>query len=108
MSKIFYDKLLALKEIDREIKKVAKTPEEREELWAIVDEIIHHEAMGCLLDRLPREHHEEFLTLFHKSPHDEELLFGYLRDKAGSDIEEQLKKEIDKLSKTLWTEITET
>ena len=105
MSKIFYDYLVELKEIDKQIKKVAKTSEERVELWGMVDEIIHHKVMGCILDKLPRVHHEEFLDLFHKSPHDEDLLFTYLRAKAGDNIEDLIKQEIDNLSSDLLEDI---
>jgi len=101
MSKLFFDHLLEFKKIDKEIKKVAKTSGEREELWGFVDEIIHHKVMGCILDKLPRQSHEEFLTMFHSAPHDEELIFGYLRTKVGDDIEENLKQEISKISEEL-------
>jgi hypothetical protein len=105
MSKLFFDKLVELKEIDKQIKKVAKTNEEKEELWGLVDEIVHHKVMGCILDKLPRIHHEEFLDLFHKSPHDEELLFAYLRKKVGDNIEELIKQEIGDLSNDLLEDI---
>ena len=42
MSKLFFDHLLEFKKIDREIKRVSKSTEERDELWGLVDEIIHH------------------------------------------------------------------
>lgn len=105
MSKLFYDYLVELKEIDKQIKKVAKTSEEREELWGLVDEIVHHKVMGCILDKLPRVHHEEFLDLFHKSPHDEDLLFTYLRKKVGDNIEDLIKQEIGNLSNDLLEDI---
>lgn len=94
MSKLFFDHLLRLDDLDRKIKKITSTQEEREELWHLVDEIIHHKAMGCVLDRLPKENHEEFLEMFHKAPHDEEYLFGYLKKKIGDNIEEVLREEL--------------
>lgn len=108
MSKLFFDHLVELKEIDREIKKVAKTAGEREELWGLVDEIIHHKVMGCILDKLPREHHEEFLELYTGRPHDTELLFGYLKEKAGADMEEVIRSEMESLSKEILGEIKPT
>ncbi len=105
MSKLFFDHLLALEEIDKEIKKVAKSQEEREELWALVDEIVHHKALGCILDKLPRDSHEEFLDMFHKAPHDEDLLLGYLKEKIGENVEEILKTELGNLAFELLTEI---
>ena len=105
MSKLFFDHLVELKEIDKEIKKVAKTREEREEFWLLVDEIIHHKVMGCILDKLPRENHEEFLQMYAQKPLDTEFIFGYLKKKAGNDIEANIKQEIDKLAIELLSEI---
>lgn len=105
MSKLFFDHLIELKEVDREIKKVAKTSQEREELWVLVDEIVHHKVMGCILGQLSREHHEEFLDMFHKSPHDEELLISYLKHRIGDNVEELIKQEIGGLASELLNEI---
>lgn len=105
MSKIFYDKVLNLDKLDREIKKIAKTPEEREEVWQLVDEIVHHKAMGCILDRLPSENHEEFLAMFDANPYSERALFGYLNDKIGQNIEEILEQELGGIAYELLTEI---
>lgn len=105
MSKIFWDRLLALDDLDREVKRIAKTQEEREEIWHLIDEIVHHKAMGCILDNLPRDDHEEFLEMFHKSPHDEDLLFGYLQKKIGRNIKEILKQELGNLSFEILGEI---
>ncbi|HJY98591.1 MAG TPA: hypothetical protein VJ227_02675 [Patescibacteria group bacterium] len=105
MSKLFFDRLVELKKIDKEIRRIAKTQEDREEIWALVDEIVHHRVMGCILDKLPREHHEEFLEIYHKSPHDEELLFGYLKEKAGPDIEDLIKQEVGGINTELLEEV---
>jgi hypothetical protein len=105
MSKLFFDHLLEFKKIDKEIKKVAKTSEEREELWALVDEIVHHKVLGCILDKLPRDDHKEFLEIFHSAPHDEDRIFNYLKAKVGDDVEENLKLEIAKISEELLGEI---
>jgi hypothetical protein len=105
MTKLFFDHLLSLDKLDSEIKKSAKTPEEREELWALVDEIVHHKALASILEKLPRESHEEFLDIFHKSPHNEDLIFNYLKDKIGSNVEEILKQELGEITYELLTEI---
>jgi hypothetical protein len=105
MSKLFFDHLIDLKDIDKEIKKVTRSSEEREELWRLVDEMVHHKVMGCILDKLPREQHEEFLDMFHKSPHDEELLLSYLKHRVGDNIEEIIKQEIGGFASDLLTEI---
>lgn len=105
MSKVFYDHLLELEKIDKQIKKIAKTKEEREEIWSIIDEIVHHKAIGCVLDKLPRENHDEFLEMFHSSPHDEDRIFGYLKEKVGNNVEEILKLELGNLAFELLQEI---
>ncbi len=105
MSKLFFDHLLSLDKIDKEIKKSAKTVEEREELWALVDEIVHHKAISAILEKLPRDKHEEFLELFHKSPHDEDIIFGYLREKIGENFEEILRQELGDVAFELLEEI---
>lgn len=98
MSTIFFDRLLFFDEVDREIASKAKTNEEKEELWDLVDEIVHHKLLGCVLEKLPKESHQEFLERFERAPQDEGL-FKFLTEKMGQDIEEFLKKEI-KLLKT--------
>jgi hypothetical protein len=105
MSKLFFDNLIDLKEIDKQIKEVVEDSNEREELWVLVDEMVHHKVMGCILDKLPRQHHEEFLGLFHKSPHDEEAIFKYLKAKIGDNIESLIRQEIGDLSTDLLKEI---
>ena len=100
MSKIFWDKIIVFDEVEAEIKKVAKTPEEKEELWREVDEIIHHKLMGCVLEKLPEKNHHEFLEKFEKAPQDEGL-FKFLTEKVGEDIEDFLKLEMGKLKTEL-------
>lgn len=104
MSKIFYDDLIAFDEIEKQIKSVAKTSEERDELWQIVDELVHHKVLGCILDKLPRENHEEFLHRFHEAPHDEALM-DYLKEKIGKNAEELIRQEIGNLAFEILQEI---
>lgn len=104
MSKLFFDQLIVLDDVESEIKKVAKSPEEREELWHLVDEMVHHKVLGCILDRLPRGSHEEFLDKFQTAPYDEGLI-GYLKEKIGENIEELIKGEVGGLAYELLEEI---
>ena len=105
MSKLFFDHLLNLDKLDKQIKKVTKSSEEREEIWLLVDEIVHHKALECILDKLPKDLHNEFLTLFHKSPHNQDLLFGYLKNKISENIEELLSQELGLVSDEILSEI---
>jgi transcriptional regulator of NAD metabolism len=104
MSKLFFDHLINLDDVEIEIKKVTKTQEEREELWQIVDEIIQHRILGCILDNLPEKYHEEFLEKFHDAPYDLGIL-AFLVEKIGENIEEIIKQEIGGLVYELLVEI---
>ena len=86
MSHIFYDHLIILDKLEKEINKAAETKEEKHELWRIVDEIIHHKILGCIFDHLPQEHHHDFLEKFHQTPHDNSLM-EFLKEKVGENIE---------------------
>ena len=104
MSKIFYDHLVVLENVEREIKVLTNSPEERDELWQIVDELVHGRALGLILDKLPRQHHEEFLEKFQKAPYDEGLL-KYLEQKIDKNIEELLRQELGNLAFEILQEI---
>lgn len=92
MSKIFYDQLLDLSAVEKEIKKNVKDPDERAEIYQLVDEIVHHRIVGCILDKLPEEHHKEFLTRLTDKPHDEGL-FAFLGERIATDVIEFIREE---------------
>lgn len=104
MSKVFYDHLIILTEVETEIKSMAETEEERHELWQIVDEIIHMRMLELFLNKLAQEHHDEFLERFHKAPHDETLL-GFLNERIEENIEELVKAEMVLLTSEILREI---
>lgn len=104
MSKLYYDHLIAYEEIELEISKISQSREEKEELWQIVDEMIHHKVLDLVLSKLPKDKHQEFMEKFVAAPHDEGL-FDYLNDKIGDDVEKLIKTELDKLAKDILKEI---
>lgn len=103
MSSLFFDQLLDLKKIDKKIKKVSSSYEEKAELWQIVDEIIHHRVFGCVMDKLPKKYHSEFVELFEKTPNDQKLI-GYLKAKTKTDIENLIKDAVAILTLELISE----
>ena len=104
MSKIFYDHLVVLGEVDSEIKNISQNLEEKEELWKLVDDIVNHRLMISILDALPNEHHQDFLSKFYEAPH-EETHFDYLNERMEEKIEEIIKREVDNLKEELLREI---
>ena len=104
MSKVFYDHIIILEEVEIEIKNIVESEEERHELWQIVDEIVHHKVLDCILDNLAEEHHHDFLEKFHEAPHDKNLL-DYLNKRIEGEIEELIRKEFESLTSEILQEI---
>lgn len=100
MSSLFFDSLVDLSDIDKEIKSLAETEEERHELWHIVDEIVHHRVLGCVLGHLPHECHHEFLERFHAAPYDRTLI-DYINDQIDEKIEDLIGDEMGGLKKEI-------
>ncbi len=103
MSKLFFDNLIVFEEVENKIDSIAKTEEERNELWGIVDSLIRHRALGLIFEKLPKTYHPEFLNMFHQAPHDETLI-DYLKEKIGENIEELLRQELGNLAYELLEE----
>ena len=104
MSIIFYDRLVIFDGLDRKLKKMVSSNEELQEMWQMIEELTHHRILGCVLDRLPKQKHQDFLERFEKAPHDEELL-KYLKKEISEDMEEVIKKEVKTLKKEILKEL---
>src|SRR5215207_9726178 len=104
MSRIFFDHLIILEEVESEIKNIAETSEDKEELWKLVDDIVQHRVIITILDRLPINYHEEFLSNFHTAPFHTGHL-DYLNDKIEEEVTEVITREISVLKKELLKEI---
>jgi hypothetical protein len=93
MSKLFYDNMLDLSQVEKEIKKHVKDAEAREEVYHLIDEIVHHRVLGCILDKLPAANHKEFLSRFSEKPHDQTLV-KYLSERIATDVEVFIREEM--------------
>jgi hypothetical protein len=100
MSKIFYDDIIDLKEVEKHVKLAVKNPEEREEMYKLIDDILHHRLLYAILEKLPKEHHKEFMHRFAERPHDESHLV-YLSARVQEDVKEFIKQEVRMLSTEL-------
>jgi len=105
MSKLFFDHLLDLDKVEAEIRKAFPSKEEREESESLVGNIIHDKVLEKVLDKLPPDSHIEFLELYHKCPHDEMVIFEFLRSKSGKDIEKELQQELKNISSDILREL---
>ncbi len=105
MSRIFYDHLTNFAKIEKLIKTSATSADEKEELWKIVDEIVHHKVMGCILDNLDKKHHGEFLDKFTKAPFDDQLII-YLEEKSSTKISLKIKNTVQEIEAEILKDFT--
>lgn len=102
--KIFYDRLIKVEEIFIELDQYEIELEEKNELASIIDETLHNHALRLILSNLPEKHHEEFLTMFHESPHNNEILV-FIKERVQVDIECLLVSEAEKVKKEIFKDI---
>lgn len=96
MSHVYYDSLLDLGQVEDAINSIAQTSEEKHKLWHIVDEMVHHSVLDCVLENLDETHHQEYLSLFSAAPHDQNIL-AYLGEHIEHDIAQLIRERIAKL-----------
>lgn len=104
MTNIFYSHLLTLEDLVFEVDKHELTQIERQEFLTLIAEIFHHQTLRLILDYLPRNLHEPFLSRLKKTPSDNELLL-LLRREIKADIENEIKKQAQTLKKEILAEI---
>lgn len=100
MSKLFYDHIIELNEIEDSLNQSAISHEEKLEIWKIIDAITHYKILHRILSVLPKDHHHTFLSRFHESPFDEEIL-DYLNENSPKDMIEEIESELQTLTEEL-------
>ena len=99
MSKLFYDHLIFLEEVEVVLSQHQLDSKDKEKIGAVIEETVHYRIMNRILTHLPKEHHQEFLEKFHQSPYDKNILV-FLKEKV-ENIEDFIKEEIENLKKEL-------
>jgi hypothetical protein len=107
MSKLFFDHLVIKEEIDIELSRFNLTDEEKSELVEVVDQTLINHVLNVVLNHLPKDKHSDFVSRFHAAPHDLGLL-EYLKVHAHPQIEEEIKKQVDKIKKEILSEVKKT
>ena len=94
MSKIFFDHLIEIEEIQLYIDKTATSHEEKEDLWNLVDEFVNHKVISSILSKLDAALHDEFLCMFLDKPYDMEII-NYLNEKLPVPFESLLESRMN-------------
>ncbi|MDO8551233.1 MAG: hypothetical protein Q7S03_00940 [bacterium] len=92
MSKIFFDHLVVLSEVELKMSSCDYLPGEKEKVHHLIEETITYRVITKILDHLPREHHEEFLKRFHAAPHHASLM-SFLKERV-ENIEDYIREEV--------------
>ena len=101
----FYDHLVVLDEITSELNVYDLPPEERIEILGLIHHTTQQHLLNVILNHLPQEHHESFLSQFQKTPHDPDLL-AFLKKEIKADIESEIKIQAIRIKKEILAEIT--
>lgn len=104
MAILFYDHLITRSEIDEYLETLEEEENQKGKALQLIDDIIFQGIINMLLESLHEHHHHTFLTVVHERPYDPEII-SYLREHAGEDIEDQIKKEADRLVKMIITDL---
>lgn len=100
MSILFFDEYLNLNKVDKVIKQITNSTEERHEIWIHVEEIVHTRIISCCLTHLEKKDHQAFLEMVQTKPFDKNII-KYLTEKTKKDIRKLIKAEIKILTKEL-------
>ena len=103
MSTLFFDHLVIREEIEFTLNSYVISPDEREELVEIIDNILTHHILNVILNHLPKEKHVEFMSAFHDRPGDVAHL-EYLKIHAHPQIEAEIKKHAAKVKADIVSE----
>jgi hypothetical protein len=104
MSKVFYDHLIVIDDVVVELDQYEIPSEDRAQLLANLDEILHHHILDTVLLHLPREHHEHFLDRLAREPHHPSLL-DFVQEKTKIDIEHEIKATVEYVKKKVLKDI---
>lgn len=102
--KYFYHHLIQIEDVTSLIDAHDLDKVEKEELLSLVDQIIHHHTLSVIFKHLPKNKHDAFLTAFHATPHDKQLL-DYLKKEIKIDIESTIRTQAEKIKKEILSEI---
>lgn len=96
MAIIYYDHLFSKSQIKEILDQLQDAENYKNKLHQLVDDIIFQGITVMLLKQLAETKHKIFLEMVHERPYDPEIII-FLREHTHSKIEEDIKKEAEKL-----------
>lgn len=100
MAILFYDHLISKSEVVEIIDSLEEEENQKGKALQLIDDIIFQSIIAHILESLPPHKHDVFLSQVHERPYDPEIL-SFLKDHVGPDIEDQIRKEGQKVVKKI-------
>ena len=105
MAPLFFDHLVIKTQVIELINQKPEPENQKGKALQLVDDIIYQGIISHILEKLDSKHHETFLSEMHDRPYDPELL-SYLKKHIGPDIEDEIRKEGDKIVKGILKDLS--
>lgn len=102
MSILFYDHLVNKEEIFLLIDSHDEAENQKNRARQLVDDIIHHEIINFILEKLSQSKHKTFLTLVEERPYDPEIILflqDHIHPAIENDLEQYMKTVIEQIKK---------
>ena len=92
MSRLFFDHLININQLQSQIDQLETTEEELYQLHQQIDELIQQRVVEVILDLLHQDHHHIFISYLHQNPADTRILI-WLKQHI-QDVESQIQQTI--------------
>ena len=106
MAILFYDHLIIKTEILSIISGSEAEENQKGKVLQLVDDIYFQSITKYILSSLDEKHHKTFLIKVHEKPYDPDIIV-YLRDHLGDDVEDQIKKEAERITQKILKDLSE-
>ena len=100
MAPLFYDHLVIKTQIIELINQKQEPENQKGKAIQLVDDIIYEDIIASILEKLDSHKHAAFLSQVQDRPYDPELI-SYLKEHIGPDIEDNIRREADKVVKNI-------
>lgn len=107
MTKLFYDHLIIIEDIELLFTQQKISSEDQQKLLALIHKQLEHTILDTILTYLPEAHHKEFLHKLVHHPYDQQIM-TYLKERITVDIEFQIMKTAEKTKRQIIRQIKKT
>jgi len=93
---LFYDHLVSKEDICQLIADSEEAENNKNKALQLIDDIIFQNITHYVLNKLEEKKHATYLNMVHDCPYDPQIII-YLKEHIHPDVEDEIKKEIEKV-----------